>query len=69
MPAQFLRADGFSVPPFIETSELHTLACHAKEADVMMCDGKRRRPKCRKKHGKQCVVFCNKQEEQSFENK
>ena len=52
MPAQFLCADGLSVPPSIKTSELNTLVCNVKEAYVMMCDGKRR--KCQK-HGKQCT--------------
>ena len=43
VPAQFLCADGLSVPPSIKTSELNTLVCNVKEADVMMYDGKRRK--------------------------
>ena len=36
-----------TVPPSIKTSELNTLVCNVKEADVMMYDGKRRKCKTR----------------------
>ena len=46
MPAQFLRADGLSVQSTIKTSELiHWFVINVKEADMMMCDGKRRKCK------------------------
>ena len=64
--AQFLCADGLSVPPSIKTSVLNTLVCNVKETYVIMCDRKCR--KC-KQHGKRCVLFYHKQEEFSCKNK
>ena len=62
VPAYFLGADGLSVPPSIETSELNTLACHVEEADVMMCD---RNIVCAKNTENNVLFFCDKHKELS----
>ena len=65
-PAQFLCADGLSVPPSIKTSQLNTFVCNVKQADIMMYDGKRR--KCKKNTENNVrVVFYHKQGELSCE--